>query len=215
MRFAVVVRQRYTFAGSMLPTTPPPTTPQALLAGVSRRSLLKAAGVGGLLAVAGGGWVFRALRGFGPAKVGYFVFDELEADVVEQLARACFPGAPEWPYDADEIGVARFVDLYVSQLYPDMQGLFRTLLRAVNLSTVPTHGSALRALPAAERLAVWKAWGQSSLAPRRAGYQAVTFAMHLGYFEDDRVRAAGGLTRGCDLSQMPKRPDLWSMVKTR
>ena len=196
----------------MLPVPPPTTTPPALLSGrVNRRTLLKAAGVGGLF-LAGGGWVYRTLRGFGPPRSGLFVLDALEADVVDQLARVCFPGPPDWPLSADEVGVTRFVDLYVSQLYEDTQGLFRTLVRAVNVSTLPTHGHTLRALPDAERLAVWKSWGESSFVVRRAGYQALTFAMNLGYFEDDHVRAAAGFTRGCDLSSTPNRPDLWTMV---
>jgi hypothetical protein len=191
---------------------PPPSTPTLLTNGLDRRTLLKAAGIGGLL-LAGGGALFRTLRGFGPPAKGLFVLDDLEADVVTQLAGACFPGPPDWPLSADEVNVTAFVDLYVSQLYTDTQGLFRTLVRAVNVSTLPTHGATMRALPADARLAAWKAWGDSSLHLRRAGYQSLTFAMNLGYFEDDRVRAAAGFTRGCDLSVTPNRPDLWTMVR--
>ncbi len=191
---------------------PPPTTPALLAPGLDRRTLLKIAGVGGLF-LAGAGTLYRTLRGFGPPAKGLFVLDELEADVVTQLARASFPGPPGWPLSADEVNVTAFVDLYVSQLYSDTQGLFRTLLRAVNVSTLPTHGATMRTLPTDARLAAWKAWGDSSLHLRRAGYQSLTFAMNLGYFEDDRVRAAAGFTRGCDLSATPNRPDLWSMVR--
>lgn len=194
----------------------PPLQPPPLLAAgrIDRRTLLKLAGVSGL-AVAGAGWAFKALRGFGPATAGFFVLDELEADVVRQLAIAAFPGPPEWPLSADEVGVAAFVDLYVSQLYPDLQELLRTLIRAVNASTLATHGSTMRRLPVAERLSAWKAWSVSSIAVRRAAYQSLTFAMHLGYFEDDRVREAAGFTRGCVLPDAASRPDLWTMVGGR
>ncbi len=195
---------------------PPPRLPASVLSAgrIDRRTLLKVAGIGGLSLV-GATWAHRTLRGFGPPKPGFFVLDELEADVVAQLAAAAFPGPPEWPLSADEVNVAAFVDLYVSQLYADLQGLLRTLVRAVNVSTLATHGSTMRLLPAAERLSAWKAWSGSTVAVRRAAYQSLTFAMHLGYFEDDRVRAAGGLTRGCALPDAASRPDLWTMVGGR
>lgn len=195
---------------------PPPRLPASLFpAGrIERRTLLKVAGVAGL-SVVGGAWAMRTLRGFGPPAAGYFLLDELEADVVRQLAAAAFPGPPDWPLSADEVNVAAFVDLYVSQLYADLQGLLRTLIRAVNVSTLATHGATMRLLPGPERLAAWKAWGSSTIAVRRAAYQSLTFAMHLGYFEDERVRAAGGLTRGCVLPDAASRPDLWTMVGRR
>jgi hypothetical protein len=139
------------------------------------------------------------------------VLDTREADIVQKISMACFAGPPEWPLSADEAQVTRFVDLYVSELYADTQGLFRTLIRAVDLSSLPTRGRPIRSLERTECLKAWHAWRDSTIAVRRAGYQSLTFAMNLGYFEDDRVRAAGGFTRGCDLSSGPARPDLWSM----
>lgn len=190
------------------PSTPPPAL---LSARLTRRSLLKAAGVGGLL-LGGGAWLHGVLRGFGPPKEGLFVFDATEFEVVEQFADAMFPGPPACPYPAAEIGVARFVDLYVANLYPDTQQLFRMLVRTLNLSTVVSQGAAFHYLPRARRERTLQEWATSDLRVRRAGYQSLSFAAHMGYYEDERVRAAAGFTTGCDLSASPDRPDLWKMT---
>lgn len=178
--------------------------------GLSRRRLLKAAGVGGLL-LAGGGWVFATLRGFGPPKAGLRVFDFIEYAVVQALCEAQFPGPPDDVYSAADVKLPEFVDLYVSGLYDDTQTLFRMLIRTLNLSTVLSHGRTFRSLDLAQRQAVLREWGTSDLRVRRAGYQSLCFATHLGYYEDERVRAALGLTAGCDLSATPGRPTLWTM----
>ncbi|MBL9038363.1 MAG: twin-arginine translocation signal domain-containing protein [Archangium sp.] len=188
----------------MLPAPPPPST------GFSRRGLLKAAGIGGV-ALLGGGWVVHTLRGFGPPVAGRFVFDAIEYDVVEKMGEAFFPGAPDWPFTAAEVDVPRFVDLYVSELYPDSQQLFRMLVRTLNVSSIVSHGAAFRFLPLARRADVLVGWRESTFRVRRAGYLALSGVFHMGYFEDERVRAAGGYVTGCDLSAGPERPDLWVM----
>ena len=56
--------------------------------------------------------------------------------------------------------------------------------------------------------AVLQDWRTSDLRVRRAGYQSLTFAIKLGYFEDDRVRAFAGFTPGCNLPQDGRPPGL-------
>ncbi|MEW5742579.1 MAG: gluconate 2-dehydrogenase subunit 3 family protein [Myxococcota bacterium] len=192
-----------------VPAPAPP--PELLKSGLSRRRLLKIAGVGGLL-LAGGGAVLHALRGFGAPKEGLRVFDFIEADVVQALCEARFPGPPDCPYSAADVKLLEFVDLYVSGLYEDTQQLFRMLIRTLNLSTVLSHGRTFRYLSVAERREALEDWATSELRVRRAGAQSLSFAVHLGYYEDERVRAALGLTAGCDLSGTPNRPTLWTAL---
>ena len=188
---------------------PVPQTPPLTAGRVTRRRLLAVAGVGGL-ALGLGTWAWRTLRGFGPPGKDLRVFDTNEWQTVVAYTDALFPGPPDGPLTAREVGVAGFVDLYVSGLYEDTQQLFRMLLRTLALSTLVTHGRVFRYLTVKERRTVLDQWAVSDLRVRRAGYQSLSFAAHLGYLEDDRVRAAAGLVPGCDLSAFGARPDLWT-----
>lgn len=190
---------------------PPASPPELLTPGLSRRRLLKLAGIGGLV-LAGGGWAYATLRGFGPPKKGLRVFDRFEADVVDALCEAAFPGPPDSPLSSADVKLPEFVDLYVSELYDDTQTLFRMLIRTLNLSTFVSYGRTFQWLSLEKRQTVLHEWATSELRVRRAGYQSLSFALRMGYYEDERVRAALGLTAGCDLSGQTGRPTLWTMA---
>lgn len=187
----------------------PPVSPLLTTGRVDRRALLKVAGVGGA-ALLLGAWAWRTLRGFGPPGKGLRAFDESEWQTVVAYTEAMFPGPPDWPLSAKDARVAEFVDLWVAALYEDTQQLFRMLVRTLALSTLVSHGRAFRFLTVAERRAVLDQWAESDLRVRRAGYQSLSFPAHLGYLEDERVRAAEGLELGCDLSAFGPRPSLWT-----
>ncbi len=186
----------------------PPTTPPLLAGRLDRRTLLKAAGWGGLF-LGGGAWLWHALLGWEKPMKGLRVFDSVEFDTVEKVADAMFPGPPDWPFSAQEVGVAHFVDLYVWNLYEDTQQLFRMLIRTLNVSTLVSQGAVFRLLPRPRRVRALAEWAESELRVRRAGYQSLSFALHMGYFEDERVRRAAGFSTGCALADEATRPDLW------
>ena len=150
--------------------------------------------------------MYRTLGRFGPPATGRLVFDEQEYDVLEKACAAMFPGPPEWPFKASEVGTAEFVDTYVGGLYEDNQFLFRVLMRTLNVSSVLTHGAAFRWLTENARREVLSAWRESDLRVRRAGYQSMSLMIKMGYYEDDRVRASAGFVAGCDLSGRAKPP---------
>jgi hypothetical protein len=187
---------------------PPPAAPPPLLAQKpTRRTLLRMFGVGGLV-LAGGTWAWRTVGRFGPAAPGRMVFDADEFRILEKACEAVFPGPPEWPYSADQVQTAAFVDAYVGNLYEDLHLLFRVLLRTLNVSTIVSYGRSFYWLSLEQRQAVLQDWRTSDLRVRRAGYQSLTFAIKLGYFEDDRVRAFAGFTAGCNVPQEGRPPGL-------
>ena len=178
---------------------PPPAAPPPLLAQKpTRRNVLKAAGIGGLVLM-GGTWVWATVGRFGPPASGRMVFDTQEFANLQKVCEAFFPGRPEFPFSADEVQTAEFVDTYAGNLYPDVQLLFRVLIRTLNVSPIPTRGRSFYWLPLQARREVLEEWRTSNLRVRRAGFQSLSFAIKLGYFEDDRVRAAGGFTIGCNI----------------
>jgi hypothetical protein len=166
----------------------------------SRRRFLKW-GTAGALLLGGGTFVYRAVGRFGPAAPGYKVFDADELAVLDAACEAHFPGPPDWPLSAKEAGCTEFVDRYLGNLYPDNQLLFRSLLRALNVSTLVTHRRTFRTLSVEDRADVLQAWAESSLRIRRAGYQSLTLFIKTGYFENERVREAFSYSLGCNVPQ--------------
>jgi hypothetical protein len=180
---------------------PPPAAPPPLLAQKpTRRTLIKALGFGGLV-FAGGTWVWQTVGRFGPPAAGRMVFDADEFRILEKACEAVFPGRPVWPWSAEEAQTAAFVDAYVGNLYDDHHLLFRALIRTLNVSTIVSYGRSFYWLSLEQRQEVLQQWRGSDLRVRRAGYQSLTFAIKLGYFEDDRVRASAGFTPGCNVPQ--------------
>ena len=178
---------------------PPPGLPPPLLTTKpTRRNLLKLAGFGGL-ALLGGTWVWQTVGKFGPPAPGRMVFDAQEFADLQKICEAFFPGRPEFPFSADEVQTAEFVDTYAGGLYPDTQLLFRVLIRTLNVSPIATRGRSFYWLPLEARREVLEEWRTSNLRVRRAGYQSLSFAIKLGYYEDDRVRASAGFTPGCNV----------------
>lgn len=179
---------------------PPMSVPPLIAQKPTRRTLLKVLGVGGLI-LGGGAWVWRTVGRFGPPAPGRAVFDADEFRILEKLCEAVFPGPPAFPYSAAQVETAAFFDTYVGQLYDDHHLLFRTLIRTLNVSTIVGHGRSFYWLPLEDRQNVLKEWRTSDLRLRRAGYQSLIFGIKLGYFEDERVRTAGGFTPGCAVPQ--------------
>ena len=165
--------------------------------------MLKIAGATGL-AFAGAGWVIKTVWKLGPPGAGLTCLTEDENAISEKVAEAFFPGPPHSPFSADQVSLARFADAYIGGLYEDNSRLFKLLFRTLNLSTVLVYGRSFYWLDLDKRREVLETWAQSNLLARRAGYQSMRFLYSMGYFEDDRVRAALGLRHGCDLSGRDK-----------
>jgi len=188
-----------------------PHTPELLSTPRSRRSILKIAGLGGAMLL-GGGWLFKALRGFGPVAKGLRVFDEHEFGVLKVVSHAMFPGTKEWAVQPEHLQIPEFVDAYVSGLYPDTQILFRTLLRAFNLAALTEYGKSFVNLNLNQCQEVLHDWANSDSLLKRAGSQSLSFPINMGYFENDEVMKAAGISLGCPAGLELGRPTLLSQL---
>lgn len=166
---------------------------------IQRRTLLKLGGVGGALFLTGG-WVYRTLLRAGPPAPGMEVLSEEELRVAGAIAETFFPGPPQSPLSAREVGLARYADGYVAELYEDQQQLLRLLLRTMEVSGYVSHGRPFSRLPVSARRGLLSSWKESDLQTRRAAHDTLRLIFSLGFFEDGRVRRALGLGLGCNVS---------------
>ncbi|MGQ0508416.1 MAG: gluconate 2-dehydrogenase subunit 3 family protein [Myxococcaceae bacterium] len=171
-----------------------------LQGGFSRRSFLRAGGIGGGVFVLGA-WAYRTFWRLGSPARGRQCLNDEEAVVADAVGEAFFPGKPEVPFSAAEVQLTDFVDGHVGGMYEDNQRLFKVLFRALNIFAFFSHGKSFARLTLAQRQAALDGWRFSALAARRAGYQSLRLVFGLGYFEDVRVRRALGFRWGCDLGE--------------
>lgn len=167
--------------------------------GVSRRTVLKLAGLGGAI-VTGGAWAYQAIWRITSPGPGLAFFTTEELAIAEAIGDTFFPGPPVSPLPAREVGVARFVDGYVAGMFEAEHRLFKLLFRVLDLNAVFRYGRGFVNLPHGHRHALLHAWWTSRLATRRAGYQSLRYVFAMGYFESFKVRRALGVRFGCDLS---------------
>lgn len=191
---------------SLPPPLPSPSSPSPTAQKLSRRDILKAAGLGGVL-LGGGTLLYRSVWEMAPPGEGRWCFSQNEFEVCEKLAEALFPGAPQSPFSAAEVQLAEFADRYVAGLYENERRLFKLLLGAFNVQPLLTHARTFKRLSLARRQEVLEDWAKSQLSVRKAGYQSLRFVLSMGYFEDVRVRAALGIRFGCPLPERAHLPE--------
>lgn len=163
---------------------------------LSRRTLLKLGGAAGAL-LAAGGWAYRAVLWSAPPGPGLSVLSTEELGIADAIGEAFFPGPPQSPLAAREVGLGRFIDRYLSELYEDQRDLFRLVLRLLEAAPAFGSGRGFSRLAVPARQEVLAAWSRSRLLYKRVAYQSLRFAFSMGYFEDGRVRQALGLRFGC------------------
>ncbi len=169
-----------------------------------RRTLFKGA-LWTAATAASGGLLYRACFGAGPAGPGLRALTEPEYLTAAAVADAYFPKG-EYPVSAEEAGVARYIDRYVSEIPREKGRLFKLLLRSIEYSPAVTIYSLTRfsRLPLGARQRVLAGWEHSRLYAQRMAHRAILFACASGYFEDDAVLQQMGWGLGCILS--PREP---------
>lgn len=184
---------------------PPPVEPEPVRSELeaaasrgllTRRTLLKLGGAAGAL-LAAGGWAYRAFLWSAPPGPGLEVLSTEELGIADAIAEAFFPGPPQTPLSAREVGLGRFIDRYLAELYEDQRDLFRLVLRLLEAAPALGSGHGFSRLAVPARQEVLAAWQRSRLLYKRVAYQTLRFAFAMGYFEDGRVRNALGLRIGC------------------
>jgi len=189
-------------------TTASPTNaaePRALL---SRRGLLKLGlGVGVVVAGAAGAAAWGLLR-HRPAAPGRTVLSGDEVAVVAALAEAYFPRGNPFGVSAFDVDVAAVVDGYIAGLLPRERRGLRALLRGLDAWPVvsATSTSRFSDLDVAGRVAVLRAFDDSSVPERRLLGTLFRQLVGMAMLEDDRLLAAVGHRHGCGLPVWPAEP---------
>ncbi len=162
-----------------------------------RRTLFKGA-IWTAATAASGGLLYRACFGSGIPGPSLRALTEAEYLTAKAVADTFFP-AGEFTVSAEEAGVARFFDRYISEIPRPKARLFKLLLRSIEYSPAVTLGSLTRfsrlSLPARRR--VLSAWEHSRIYGQRMAHRAILFACAGGYFESERVLAGMGWGLGC------------------
>lgn len=187
---------------ALMPPSPNSAQGASLLTpGVSRRTVLKVAGAGGVVLL-GGAWLYRTFWRRESPGPGLLCLTQDEFAFCEAVGEAFFPGPPRSPFSAKELDLGHFADRYVNDLYPDKHRLFKVLVRTMNAWPVLRHKATFVHLPLDVRRRVLESWERSPTLLQRASHQTLRILFSVGFFEDLRVRKALNLQFGRDLSKL-------------
>ena len=159
---------------------------------ISRRQAIMAGAALGATAVlgAGMGWLH-------PAREGYLLLCEDECDIVEAVARVCFP--PGWfPIAGGDGGTAPMVDqLLAREVDPASATPFRYLLRSIQVGTLISRGKPFTSLNDAEAREVLDVWASGQVFPRRLMSDSFKAVIGMAFLRRPEVLAAVGYRAGC------------------
>jgi hypothetical protein len=175
---------------------------------LTRRAVLKLGlGTAGAALLVGGGGAAWLLSDR-PAGPGLLALSNEEAVFVRALGDTLFP--PENPIGvaAADVDIVGGADAYIDGLLPrDRRGL-RALLTAVEQwpRVSLSSGKRFSELPLAGRIAIVRAFEDSTVTERRMLGSLLRTLIGLTYFDDPRVLAALAFRPGC-LPTLPAAPD--------
>ena len=113
-----------------------------------------------------------------------------EKRIVLAIGQTMFPRDAVLGIDADDAGLAAWVDQYVGRMPPAGRNQIRALLRAFDLGFAPWSGrpsnSFVRARPA-DRAAYLETWERSTLYTQRMLYDAIRTMLTFGYMDAEVV----------------------------
>lgn len=174
---------------------PPPKGGRALL---SRRTILWA-GLGSAALLGAGGLALH----LDPPAEGLRALSAADVRVVEKLAAVLFP-AGNFPVTGGDGGTAPLVDAILADAFdPAAVRPFRTLLRALELSTQLIEGARFTALSDAGARAVFHLWCAPEPMPRRLASDSLKVVVGMGFLRRPEVVAAIGWRVGCRAAPAP------------
>lgn len=143
----------------------------------SRRQLFalsSALALAGTLGTVGSWWNRSPYQGF-------LALSLEEALFLDALAEAAFPAGGDPPLGGGEAGVSWFVDGILTAMEPTQAKLLRLSLHALDVSTIPTHGSYFQKLPATEAREVFSGWMRSDLVELRSTVTSIYLFVGMAY----------------------------------
>ncbi len=126
------------------------------------------------------------------------VMSTTEAEIVNAIADAMFPGDGEFP-NGTEVGAIDFFDRYLASIDPRTSKLLRVLLHAIDdMGAVADFGmTRFRLRPRDERIAILQAWDESAFFGRRSAFRGVKLVVSTAYCEHPDVLRAAGIEFQC------------------
>lgn len=160
---------------------------------LSRRNLM----LSGSAVAALGGAGFRV--GMLPeAGEGRRVLSAAEADLVAALGDALFPVGNPVGVAGREVNLPAEVDeLLGDALDPEVERVFRTLLRVLDDGTWISRGRGFAALEPSQRQEVLETWADNAVVPRRMMHDVFRTVMGMAFFNQPAVMAAVGWRASC------------------
>ena len=164
--------------------------------GVTRRQVL-AASAAAALASAGGLAVTASRWWDRPAEAGFDFLSDDEAAVVEAWADCLFPPGGVPPLAGADAGLSGYFDAMLGGLPPPKATQLKLLLHALDSLALAETGTALTALPRAERWRLARGWLTSSIAELRGATVAFSTLLGCGYTTHPDAAEVFGTWYGC------------------
>ncbi|MCB9765145.1 MAG: gluconate 2-dehydrogenase subunit 3 family protein [Alphaproteobacteria bacterium] len=164
--------------------------PRALM---SRRSLLRVGLVVGGLGAAGG---VGRLAWLGAPAPGAALLTRRELEIIEAISELMFPEGNAIGVSWREVDLPLRVDALMTNTLAEAASVsFRYLLRALDLTSVFTHGTRFHAGTRAEQAEILTAWAEDF--PQNLGVDAIKSVMAMAFFNHPRVLEAVGFQYRC------------------
>lgn len=114
------------------------------------------------------------------------------------LGEAFFPPGNPLGVSAHDVDLPALVDVLLAhELDPRLPGLFRYLLRGLEVGTFAAHGKVFSALSLAERRDVMLNWSDNGVLPRRMAHDAIKSVLGMAFFNAPVVTARIGWFPRC------------------
>lgn len=168
---------------------------------VKRRTFLQATGLTTAALVVGAGLRVGVFWWNQPAADSFEVLSEHEAQILEAIADALYPGddgVHPLP-NANQVGVVETFDGFLSVYDPLTRNFLRGVLHAIDDFSMGTGLSPRRfhSRRRASRQRILKSWENSRLGIRRGALTSLKLMIATAYTEDPRVLQAVGIEYSC------------------
>ena len=166
---------------------------------LNRRTFLTLGAAAAAVAAAGVGGVGITLFRWWdqPAEAGFRYLSPDEAAFVRAYAEAAFPSTEAVPFAPATAGLDHFIDAALESMPSDIGKALRTLLHAMDASTLPTEGAHFSALSVDARAATLLGWMNADDANLRGIGDMLTLIVGMGYTSHPTVAPFFRAMHGC------------------